>query len=88
MLGNGSSNAHNKLIEALLPEEEDEGEAPEGMERSQQPGDASECDVRDSDTACFDWRIYYATALANMIDIHLLTLDKRRIDLHAQKVQE
>lgn len=28
-----------------------------------------------------NWRVYYAVALANMIEIHLETLEKRRINL-------
>ena len=39
------------------------------------------CEVRDSDAALFTWKIYYAMALANLVEIHLETLDKRRISL-------
>jgi hypothetical protein len=41
----------------------------------------AKCEVRDSDAACFDWRVYYSVALANLVEIHLETLETRRIQL-------
>ena len=65
-----STHENNKLLEALLPDEDED-----------LPQIEVKCEVRDSDAARFDWRVYYAVGLANMIEIHLETLEKRRIQL-------
>ena len=60
----------NKLLEALLPGEEED-----------LPQADVACEVKDSDSSLFDWRVYYALALGNLVEIHLETLEKRRISL-------
>jgi hypothetical protein len=66
----------SKLLEALLPEEEDDtkDEAADIVEET--------CTIVDSDTNGFDWKIFYMIAAANLISIHLETLEKRRIALN------
>jgi hypothetical protein len=80
MMGHGTTNAHNKLIEALLPADED---AAEGGEEARAAEAAVKLEIRDSDAAKFTWHVYYACALANAIDVHLSTLERRRVDLAA-----
>jgi hypothetical protein len=80
MMGLGTTNAHNKLIEALLPADED---AAEGGEEARAAEAAVQLEIRDSDAAKFTWQVYYACALANAIDVHLSTLERRRVDLAA-----
>jgi hypothetical protein len=82
MVGGGATNAHNRLIEALLPADEEDA----GMDDAAiaQAEGGTRLEIRDSDTGKFTWHIYYACALANAIDIHLSTLERRRIDLAAR----
>jgi hypothetical protein len=80
MIGLGATNAHNKLIEALLPADED---AADGCEEARAAEAAVQLEIRDSDVAKFTWHVYYACALANAIDVHLSTLERRRVNLAA-----
>ena len=80
------ANAHTKMIEALLPEDADAEEMQNGEGSSSIP--PPRIKIVDSDASHFDWRTYYACALANMIDIHLSTLEARRVELASSKKQK
>jgi hypothetical protein len=85
MIGIGTANAHNKLIEALLPADED---AEDGGEEARAAEAAVNLEIRDSDTAKFTWHVYYACALANAIDVHLSTLERRRVELDTESLTQ
>ena len=70
-MASAAANNNNKILEAMLPDEEEED----------LPQPDVKCEVRDSDSALFTWKIYYAMALANLVEIHLETLNKRRVAL-------
>lgn len=85
MMGLGTANSHNKLIEALLPGDED---GADGGEDARAAEAAVNLEIRDSDTAKFTWHVYYACALANAIDVHLSTLERRRVELAAGSLNQ
>jgi hypothetical protein len=79
-MATGAANEHNRLIEALLPADDD---AVDESDEARAADAAVRLEIRDSDSAKFTWQTFYVTALANAIDVHLSTLERRRVDLAA-----